>query len=127
MSPGRWAVRETVLAPIYVALPFALILFIWRNNLTAPGRFNDPGAHYLLFLVIVTWASDIAAVKKRFSSDEKRVAFFVDAETLLHGGDGLEDIRFAGPMPARAIDASEAIKLDLSLVCDRRIASPATA
>ncbi len=52
---------KSVIAPIYVALPFALILHIWRNNLGLPGEFNDIGAHYLLFLVIVTWAGDIGA------------------------------------------------------------------
>jgi hypothetical protein len=35
---------------------------------------------------------------------------------FLHGGDGLEHVHFAGPVPAGAVDAAEAIELDLSLV-----------
>ena len=45
-------------------------------------------------------------------------ALVVDVEAFLHGGDGLEDVHFAGPVPARAVDAAEAIELDLSLVGD---------
>src|SRR3954471_14845989 len=49
-------------------------------------------------------------------------AIVVNIEALLHGGDGLEDVPFAGPMPAGAVDAAEAIELDLSVVGDGRIA-----
>ena len=51
-------------------------------------------------------------------------ALVVDVEALLHGGDGLEDVHFAGPMPAGAIDAAKAIELDLSVVGDGRVAGP---
>ena len=49
----------------------------------------------------------------------KEDAFVVDIEPLLHGGDRFEDIHFAGPVPARAVDAAEAIDLDLPLIGDR--------
>lgn len=49
-------------------------------------------------------------------------AIVVNVESLLHRGDGLDDIHFSRPMPARSIDATEAIELDLSVVGDGRIA-----
>ena len=48
----------------------------------------------------------------------------VDFEALLHGCDAFEHIRLAGPVPARAVDASEQVELDLPLVGHRRIAGP---
>src|SRR5436190_12935660 len=44
--------------------------------------------------------------------------FVIDVEALLDRGDGLEDVHFARPMPARAIDTAEAIELNLSLIGD---------
>ena len=52
-------------------------------------------------------------------------ALVVDLEALLYGGDGLEHIHFAGPMPARAIDAAKAIELNLALIGYRCIAGRA--
>ena len=48
----------------------------------------------------------------------------VDLEALLHRGDGLENVRLAGPVPARAVDAAEDIDLDLALVGHRRLPGP---
>src|SRR6266849_2750256 len=48
-------------------------------------------------------------------------ALAIDVEAFLYGGDGLEDVHFAGPVPACAIDAAEAIELDLSLIGNRGI------
>src|SRR6266699_2969410 len=53
-------------------------------------------------------------------------ALVVDVKAFLNRSDGFEDVRFAGPMPARTIDAAKAIELDLSLVRDRRIAGSTT-
>src|ERR1043166_4754748 len=64
-----------------------------------------------------------AALRKSTEDD----AYVVDVETSLHRGDGFEHVHFAGPMPARAVDASKAIKLNLSLIGHRRIAGPASA
>lgn len=53
---------KSVTAPVYVALPLAMILTIWRGNLNLEDpRFPNPGAHYILFLIFVTWASDTGA------------------------------------------------------------------
>ncbi len=52
---------KSVITPLYVALPFAMILKIWQENLNHDPNYPNKGAHYLLFLVIVTWASDIGA------------------------------------------------------------------
>ena len=52
---------KSVIAPIYVALPFALIVALWRDNLDPGAEFPNAGAHYLLFLIIVTWATDSGA------------------------------------------------------------------
>ncbi len=50
---------RTIAGPIYVALPFALMMAIWQGNLIPGSPFPNAGAHYLIFLVIVTWASDV--------------------------------------------------------------------
>src|SRR5688500_2783017 len=47
--------------------------------------------------------------------------FVVNVEALLDGGDRLENIGFPRPVPSCAVDASEAIELDLSLVRDGRV------
>src|SRR5664279_4413584 len=60
----------------------------------------------------------LSALRKAAEDD----ALVIDMEPLLDGGDGFKDVHFAGPMPARAIDAAKAIELDLSLVGDRRVA-----
>lgn len=52
---------KTVIAPIYAALPLALILSIWQGNLYHNPDAPHAGSHYLLFLVIVTWCGDIGA------------------------------------------------------------------
>ncbi|MBI3735777.1 phosphatidate cytidylyltransferase [Candidatus Sumerlaeota bacterium] len=52
---------KSVVAPIYVALPLAMIVKIWRDNLDLRPDFPNAGAHYLLFLVIVTWCGDVGA------------------------------------------------------------------
>lgn len=43
---------------LYVALPLALITLIWLKPVRAG---NENAQHYLIFLVAVTWASDIGA------------------------------------------------------------------
>src|ERR1700726_2900558 len=48
----------------------------------------------------------------------------IDLEAFLHGGDRLEYIHFAGPVPAGAIAATKAIELDLPLIGHWRIARP---
>lgn len=52
---------KSVLAPIYVALPLALIVRLWRDNLDSGAAYPHAGAHYILFLILVTWASDAGA------------------------------------------------------------------
>ncbi len=52
---------KSVVAPIYVALPLAMIVSIWQTNLKTNEEFPNAGSHYLLFLVIVTWCGDIGA------------------------------------------------------------------
>lgn len=52
---------KTVVAPMYAALPLALIMRIWRDNVERDPEWPNKGSHYLLFLVLVTWASDIGA------------------------------------------------------------------
>lgn len=52
---------KSVVAPIYVALPLALIVQLWRDNLNANAEWPHAGAHYVLFLILVTWASDTGA------------------------------------------------------------------
>ena len=59
----------------------------------------------------------LAAHRKTAEHD----ALVIDIETLLHRCDGLEDIRFSGPVPAGAIDAAEAIELNLALIGHRRV------
>lgn len=52
---------KTVAAPTYVALPLGIILMIWRNHVDPSAAFPNAGAHYLLFLIILTWSSDTGA------------------------------------------------------------------
>lgn len=52
---------KSVIAPIYAALPLALIAQIWQYNIGRDPKFPDVGSHYLLFLIIVTWCGDIGA------------------------------------------------------------------
>lgn len=52
---------KSVVAPLYVALPMALIVRLWRDNLDPAAEYPNAGAHYILFLVFVTWASDVGA------------------------------------------------------------------
>ncbi len=47
-----------VTSVIYVALPLSLIMAIWRRGVI--GEVDSP-QHYIIFLVLVTWASDIGA------------------------------------------------------------------
>lgn len=52
---------KSVVAPIYVALPLALLVRLWRDNLNVGIEYPNMGAHYILFLVFMTWSSDIGA------------------------------------------------------------------
>ena len=52
---------KSVISPLYVALPFAMILHLWKDNLDPGAPAPNAGAHYLLFLIIITWASDTGA------------------------------------------------------------------
>lgn len=47
-----------VLGPLYVTLPLALATIIWRQPALAH---NQDAPHYLIFLVMVTWSSDVGA------------------------------------------------------------------
>lgn len=49
---------KCISALLYVVLPLTLITLIWRKAVLAD---NDNGQHYLIFLVLVTQASDIGA------------------------------------------------------------------
>ena len=51
-------IASVAAALIYVALPLSLILAIWRQAVSAG---TDSPQHYIIFLVLVTWASDIGA------------------------------------------------------------------
>lgn len=52
----------SVIGMFYVAFPLALIFLIWRMPLNSPDEYIRANApHYLIFLVAVTWASDIGA------------------------------------------------------------------
>ncbi|MCL5269423.1 MAG: phosphatidate cytidylyltransferase [bacterium] len=52
------AAGNCVIGTLYVTLPLALITYIWRKAIEAD---NSNGQHYLIFLVLVTQASDIGA------------------------------------------------------------------
>jgi phosphatidate cytidylyltransferase len=52
---------KSVVAMIYVGLPLALIIRLWKDNLNPGAEYPNAGAHYILFLIIVTWASDVGA------------------------------------------------------------------
>jgi CDP-diglyceride synthetase len=49
---------RTLLSVLYVGLPLALIILIWRRGIAAD---ENNGEHYLIFLVLVTWSTDIGA------------------------------------------------------------------
>ena len=48
----------SIMSTLYVTLPLALIVLIWKEPLQAHSQ---DAQHYLIFLVIGTWASDIGA------------------------------------------------------------------
>lgn len=52
---------KSVVAMIYVGLPLSLVIRLWRDNLDPGAEFPNAGAHYILFLIFVTWASDVGA------------------------------------------------------------------
>lgn len=52
---------RAVAGPLYVALPLAFILRLWQDNLDPTAEFPNAGAHYILFLIFGTWASDVGA------------------------------------------------------------------
>lgn len=49
---------KCVIGTLYIALPLAIIMLIWRKTTTADSL---NGQHYLIFLVLVTQVSDIGA------------------------------------------------------------------
>lgn len=52
---------KSIVAMIYVGLPLALIIRLWRDNLDPGAEYPNAGAHYILFLIFVTWSSDVGA------------------------------------------------------------------
>ncbi len=52
---------KSVVAMIYVGLPLALIIRLWKDNLVPGSQYPNAGAHYILFLIFVTWSSDVGA------------------------------------------------------------------
>lgn len=52
---------KSIVAMIYVGLPLALIIRLWRDNLDPGSEYPNAGAHYILFLIFVTWSSDVGA------------------------------------------------------------------
>ena len=93
-----------------------------ETRAAARGARNRAGADFGRGEAVRMMQRDMPRAFATLRESAEDDALVVDIEALLHGGDGLEDVHFAGPMPARAIDAAEAIELDLSLVGDRRVA-----
>lgn len=52
---------KSVVAMLYVGLPLSLIIRLWRDNLDPGAEYPNAGAHYILFLIVVTWSSDVGA------------------------------------------------------------------
>jgi len=52
---------KSIVAMIYVGLPLALIIRLWKDNLDPGAQYPNAGAHYILFLIFVTWSSDVGA------------------------------------------------------------------
>ncbi|MEN6627974.1 MAG: phosphatidate cytidylyltransferase [Candidatus Sumerlaeia bacterium] len=50
---------RAIMSLIYVAMPLSLIMAIW-HTLSGKPDFDSP-QHYIIFLVLVTWSSDIGA------------------------------------------------------------------
>lgn len=52
---------KCVTGAIYVGLPLGIMMKLWQDNLNSDAEFPHKGAHYLLFLIFVTWANDTGA------------------------------------------------------------------
>lgn len=56
------AFGKMIVGPIYVALPLAMLLKLWVDNLGGSHPdYPNAGAHYILFLIFVTWSNDTGA------------------------------------------------------------------